>query len=89
MERPKSRLVTRRHALSDIANGLNEVDYLLFKLDQDFKEDKLSSIKSKLDSKNYESAIDEIITSSLKRRPSDEKELYSLVLDKLDKDITL
>lgn len=89
MERPKSRLVTRRHAVSNIENGLNEVDFLLFKLDQDLKEDKLSSIKSKLDSQNYESAIDEILTSTLKRRPSDEKELYSLVLDKLDKDIKL
>lgn len=87
LNRPKSRLVTRRRALHDITDGVDENDMFILTIDNELRTDNLNKIKRNLNEKNYDSAIDELARLTHKINKNDEDMLYSMVIDDLDKEL--
>jgi hypothetical protein len=87
LNRPKSRLDSRRKALANINDGVDQDDMFILTIDNDLRMDNFNRIRKSLTCKNYEAAIDDLIKLNNKIKPDDENDLYSLVLDDLDTEL--
>ena len=87
LERPKSRLESRRKALGNITDGIDQDDLFILTIDNELRADNLNKVRKSIIAKDYENAIDDIIKLNKKIKPDDEENLYSLVLEDLDSEL--
>jgi hypothetical protein len=82
--RPESRMNSRRSALGNITEGIDQSDMLILTFDNELRVDNLNKVRKSIIKKDYDNAIDDIIKLNKKIKTDDEEQLYSLVLDDLN-----
>ena len=86
-ERPKSRMDSRRSALGNITEGIDDSDFFILSIDNELRVENLNKVRKSIVTKNYDNAIDDIIKLNKKIKSDDEEQLYSLVLDELNNEL--
>ena len=84
ISRPESRMNSRRSALANITEGIDQSDMFILSFDSDIRMDNINKVRKSIIEKDYDNAIDDIIKLNKKVKADDEEQLYSLVLDDLN-----
>ena len=82
--RPGSRIGSRRSAMHNITDGVDQIDMFMLSIDYELKLDNIKKIKNCLNNKNYDNAVDNVVKMD---RKNDDEDMYSLILNDLDNEL--